>query len=60
MTEKCVACGKFIPYAQMVAEGGGAVFNFEPASHYGPEVSVWTCAACAQRPDALPASVTSC
>jgi hypothetical protein len=48
MTEKCVSCGKFIPYSQM-GEGGGAVFYFEPDSHKGPEVSEWTCVECVRK-----------
>lgn len=48
MTEKCSACGKFIPYSQMEC-GGSARFHFEPDSHKGPEVSEWTCAECVKR-----------
>ena len=55
MTVRCVACGKFIPYAEMVAEAAGAKFYFEPASHSGPELSEWTCAACTMRETRQPA-----
>lgn len=48
MTEKCVACGKFIPYSQMES-GGGAEFYFIPDNHFGPERSEWTCAECVKR-----------
>ncbi len=44
---KCAACGKFIPYSEMI-DGGGARFTFEPDSHKGPEVSEWTCKKCAE------------
>lgn len=44
---KCAACGKFIPYADM--QSGRASFRHEPSSHFGPEVSEWTCAICEKR-----------
>lgn len=52
MTERCVACGKFIPYSQM-GEGGKAVFHFIPDNHFGPEVSEWTCEPCVMKDDRL-------
>jgi hypothetical protein len=48
VTERCAECGQFFSESQMVA-GGGARFHFEPDNHFGPEVSEWTCAACALR-----------
>ena len=45
MTEKCAVCGRFVPYSEMEPEGG-AKFYFEPDSHFGPEVSEWTCHNC--------------
>ena len=44
---KCVGCGKFIPYDD-TGEDGHARFHFEPLSEFGPEVSEWTCAQCAE------------
>jgi hypothetical protein len=44
---KCVGCGKFISYDDM-GEDGPARFQFEPLSEFGPEVSEWSCADCAE------------
>ena len=45
---KCVSCGCFIPFGEMV-EGGGARHEFEPLSEFGPERSEWVCARCVKK-----------
>jgi hypothetical protein len=42
---KCASCGRFISYCEM-EDGGGAKFYFEPASHFGPEITEWNCKEC--------------
>ena len=48
MSVKCVSGpGRFVSFAEM--QDDSAKFHFEPDSHKGPEVSEWTCAACAAK-----------
>jgi hypothetical protein len=42
--ERCVECGKFMNCEEIDARN-----HFEPDSHFGPEVSVWTCGPCVRR-----------
>jgi hypothetical protein len=44
---RCADCGRFLSYAEV--ESGETRFYFEPASHFGPEVTEWTCARCVAR-----------
>lgn len=44
MPFKCSGCGQFIGYADI--ENSRAYLHFEPASHFGPEISEWVCARC--------------
>lgn len=36
-TIKCAYCGKFISYKDI--EDEKIIFNFEPSSHFGPEIN---------------------
>jgi hypothetical protein len=41
---KCADCGQFIAYADI--DAGLCKFEFEPDSHFGPEVADWSCCRC--------------
>lgn len=42
---RCVACGQFISYDDC-QQNILTTFHFIPDSHFGPEVSEWTCKKC--------------
>ena len=44
---RCVGCGQFIGYADI--DAGLCRFDFEPDSHFGPEVADWSCPKCSEQ-----------